>query len=307
MPVSENDIEQVRGFNRFYTKQIGLLREGLLKAPFSLTQARVLYELGRRPRARSSELAVELGLDPGYLSRLLKGFDRQHLIKRFPSPQDRRVADVSLTPAGRAEFERLSARSRAETAQMLSAMGSSQQQRLVGCMTSIRQLLAPSDDSDKTFELRPHKPGDIGWVISRHGELYAQEYGWDSTFEGLVAEIAGRFLTRFDPRCERCWIAERKGERLGSIFLVKGSKTVAKLRLLLVEPSARGMGVGTRLVEECVACARECGYRKLTLWTNDILHAARRIYEQAGFRLVKEEKQRNFGHNLVGQVWELRL
>jgi DNA-binding MarR family transcriptional regulator/GNAT superfamily N-acetyltransferase len=307
MPVSENDIEQVRAFNRFYTRQIGLLREGLLQTPFSLTQARVLYELGRRPGTRSSLLAAELGLDPAYLSRLLKSFDRQRLIKRSPSHHDRRVSDVSLTPGGRAEFERLNARSRAETSQMLAAMTRPQQQRLVACMTAIRQLLGSPDELPKAIVVRTHRPGDIGWVIARHGELYAREYQWDATFEGLVAEIAGRFLTHFDPRRERCWIAERDGERVGGIFLVGKSKTVAKLRLLLVEPSARGTGIGTRLVEECIAFARQCGYRKLTLWTNDILHAARRIYERTGFRLVKEEKHRNFGHDLVGQVWELPL
>jgi DNA-binding MarR family transcriptional regulator/N-acetylglutamate synthase-like GNAT family acetyltransferase len=306
MPVSENDVEQVRAFNRFYTRQIGLLREGLLQTPFSLTQARVLYELGRRPGTRSSLLGVELGLDPGYLSRLLKSFDRQRLIKRSPSHHDRRVSGLSLTPAGRAEYERLNARSRAETSQMLAAMTRPQQQRLVECMTAIRQLLGSPDQLPKAI-IRTHKPGDIGWVIARHGELYAREYHWDSTFEGLVAQIAGRFLTHFDHQRERCWIAERDGERVGSIFLVKKSKTVAKLRLLLVEPSARGTGIGTKLVEECIAFARQCGYRKLTLWTNDILHAARRIYERTGFLLVKEEKHRNFGHDLVGQVWELPL
>ena len=307
MPVFENDIEQVRGFNRFYTKQIGLLREGLLKTPFSLTQARVLYELGRHPGTRSSLLAEELGLDPGYLSRLLKSFDRQRLIKRSPSHQDRRVSDLSLTPGGRAEFERLNARSRAEASEMLLAMTRPQQQRLVECMTTIRQLLGSPDEVPKAMIIRAHKPGDIGWVIARHGELYAREYQWDSTFEGLVAEIAGRFLTHFDHERERCWIAERNGERLGSIFLIKKSKTIAKLRLLLVEPSARGTGIGTRLVEECIAFARHSGYRKLTLWTNDILHAARGIYQRTGFRLVREEKYRSFGHDLVGQVWEHQL
>jgi len=307
MPVSENDIEQVRRFNRFYTKQIGLLREGLLKTPFSLTQARVLYELGRRPGTCSSLLVAELGLDPGYLSRLLKSFDRQRLIKRPPSRQDRRVSDVSLTPGGRAEFERLNARSRAETNQMLAAMTRPRQQRLVDCMTTIRQLLGSPDELRKAIVIRTHKPGDIGWVIARHGELYAREYQWNSTFEGLVAEIAGRFLTHFDQQRERCWIAESNGERLGSIFLVKKSKTIAKLRLLLVEPSARGTGIGTRLVEECIAFARQSGYRKLTLWTNDILHGARRIYQRTGFRLVREQKHRSFGHDLVGQVWELQL
>jgi DNA-binding MarR family transcriptional regulator/GNAT superfamily N-acetyltransferase len=297
----------VRAFNRFYTKQIGLLREGLLETPFSLTQARVLYELGSHPGTRSSNLAADLGLDPGYLSRLLKRFERQRLVKRSASREDRRASDLSLTPKGRAEFARLNARSRTEIAAMLARMNQPRQQRLVGCMTAIQQLLEAPGESQGELTIRTHNPGDIGWVVARHGELYAQDHQWDSTFEGLVADIAGAFLTHFDPQRERCWIAESNGQRLGSVFLVKASATVAKLRLLLVEPSARGMGVGTRLVDECIAFARQCGYRKITLWTNDVLHAARRIYERAGFRLVKEEEHRSFGHDLVGQFWELAL
>jgi DNA-binding MarR family transcriptional regulator/GNAT superfamily N-acetyltransferase len=307
MPAPEDDIELVRSFNRFYTKQIGLLREGLLKTPFSLTQARVLYELGRRPGIRSSNLALDLGLDPGYLSRLLKSFQLLRLVKRSASPGDRRVYEVSLTARGQAAFERLNARSRAEIGEMLAGLNNPQRPRLVDSMTTIRQLLGAPERLDNSLIVRTHKPGDIGWVIARHGELYSREYRWDDTFEGLVAEIAGKFLTHFDPQCERCWIAERNGDRLGSVFLVRKSKTVAKLRLLLVEPAARGTGVGTRLVDECIAFARHCGYRTLTLWTNDMLHAARRIYERAGFRLTSEERHSSFGQDLVGQTWELLL
>ena len=307
MPPSANHIARVRAFNRFYTRQIGLLREGLLETPYSLTQARVLYELGTRPATRSSTLAADLGLDPGYLSRLLKSFDRRRLVKRSASRDDRRASDVSLTPQGRAEFARLNTRSRAEVAAMLAPMDPPQQQRLVDCMAAIQQLLDAPGEPLPPLSIRTHQPGDIGWVVARHGELYAQEYRWDSTFEGLVAEIVGAFLTHFDPHRERCWIAECDGRRLGSVFLVKSSATEGKLRLLLVEPSARGMGVGTRLVDECIAFARKCGYRKLTLWTNDVLHAARRIYERVGFRLVKEEKHHSFGHDLTGQFWELTL
>ncbi len=307
MSGSEQNGELVRGFNRFYTKQIGLLREGLLETPYSLTQARLLYELGRHSGTRSTDLTGELDIDRGYLSRLLKRFERQGLVKRANSKDDRRVQNLFLTRQGRTEFERLNSRSRAEVNKMLAGMTGVQQQRLIESMTTIRELLGPAGEIRKRFDVRAHGPGDIGWVISRHGELYAQEYGWDSSFEGLVAEIAGKFLTQFDEQRERCWIAEGNGERLGCVFLVKQSKTVAKLRLLLVEPSARGLGVGTKLVSECIAFARQCGYRKLSLWTNDVLHAARRIYERAGFRLVKEEKHHSFGHDLVGQFWELKL
>jgi DNA-binding MarR family transcriptional regulator/GNAT superfamily N-acetyltransferase len=299
--------ELVRGFNRFYTKQIGLLREGLLKSPFSLTQARVLYELGAQPGVRSTELVEELGLDPGYLSRLLKRFEEQRLVKRSNSEDDRRVSHLSLTTKGRREFEKLNERSEVEIGEMLAKLSGAQQQRLVGSMNAIRELLGPPKVNGSAFDVRAHRPGDIGWVIARHGELYTQEYQWDSTFEGLVAEIAGGFLTHFDPERERCWIAEQNGERLGCVFLVKQSGTIGKLRLLLVEPSARGLGVGSRLVDECIEFARGVGYRKLTLWTNDILHAARRIYERVGFHLVKEEKHHSFGHDLVGQFWELKL
>ena len=298
--------DQVRAFNRFYTKQIGLLRDGYLKTPFSLTQARVLYELGSHPGIRWSELFEELALDAGYLSRLVKNFEARGLIRREVSGEDRRVSHLSLTAKGRAEFQKLNSRSQAEIEAMLAKLSGPQQQRLVASMNSIRQLLEPQKE-DEPIEIRAHRPGDIGWVIARHGELYTQEYNWDSTFEGLVAEIAGNFLKDFDPEREHCWIAERSGDRVGCVFLVKKSKSVAKLRLLLVDPAARGSGLGTRLVDECVNFARRAGYRKLILWTNDILHAARRIYERCGFVLVKEEKHHSFGHDLVGQFWELKL
>lgn len=307
MPVTEVLIERIRGFNRFYTKRIGLLREQFLKTPFSLTQARVLFELGRNPGIRAAGLVNDLGLDPGYLSRLLKNFETSGLIRRSGSTDDRRVSHVSLTAKGRAAFKRLDAASRAEIGEMLTAMNGSQQERLAAGMTVVRQLLDLPKRPAPGFTLRKHQPGDIGWVVARHGELYAEEYGFDSSFEGLVAEIAGAFLRNLDPKRERCWIAEREGERLGCVFLVGQSKRIGKLRLLLVEPSARGLGIGRQLVGECIAFARLRGYRKITLWTNDILHAARKIYERAGFRLVREEKHHSFGHDLVGQFWELDL
>jgi len=299
--------EEVRGFNRFYTRQIGLLREGLLDTPYSLTQARILYELGTRTTVRSSDLVRDLALDPGYLSRLVGNFERQGLVKRAPSKDDGRVQYLGVTAKGRREFERLNSRSRAEVRDMLERMDTPQQEQLVNSMAAIRMLLEPRARAADGFELRMHRPGDIGWVVARHGELYAEEYGWDTTFEGLVAEIAGKFLCRFDARLERCWIAERNGTRAGCVFLVRQSKTVAKLRLLLVEPWARGGGLGSRMVKECIAFARQAGYRKVTLWTNNILHAARHIYERAGFVLVKEERHHSFGKDLTGQFWEQKI
>lgn len=306
MPHSRH-VELVRGFNRAYTQWIGLLRESFLKTSFSLTQARVLYEIAQRPGVRSADLVRSLAIDAGYLSRLLQGFEQAHLVRRSIWKHDGRVSQLSLTGAGRKAFESLNSRSDAEISKMLGNLSNQEQQELVGSMTRIQRLLGPRAEVSQHVELRMHRPGDIGWVVARHGELYAQEYGWDSRFEGLVAEIAGKFLTHFDGQRERCWIAEHNGNRVGCVFLVTQSKTVAKLRLLLVEPSTRGMGIGTKLVAECVDFARSAGYRKITLWTNDVLTAARRIYEKAGFRLVKEEKHHSFGHDLVGQFWEVKL
>lgn len=299
-------IAQVRLFNRFYTGRIGVLRERLLGTPFSLTQARVLYELGARPGQTSVRLCQELGLDPGYLSRLLKSFSKQGLILRKESPQDRRAAYLSLTPKGRKAFSQLNQLSESEVAGILNALDPADRKQLVDAMDTIQRLLGkPAQDAP--VRLRSHQPGDIGWVIARHGENYAGEYDWDVSFEGLVAEIAGKFLTRFQPAWERCWIAERAGQRLGSVFLVRHSRNIAQLRLLLVEPEARGLGVGTELVGSCLEFARERGYRKVMLWTNHILHAARRIYLRFGFTLVREEPHHSFGHELIGQVWELDL
>jgi DNA-binding MarR family transcriptional regulator/GNAT superfamily N-acetyltransferase len=299
--------ERIRGFNRFYTRRIGLLGRRFLDTRFSLTEGRVLYELGSRASPRSTDLIRDLGLDPGYLSRLLTGFERQGLLRRTHSREDGRVTLLALTARGRAEFDRLNACSQAGAEALLAGVSGGARQRLVDSMAAIHSLLEPPPAPAPAVSIRTHRPGDIGWVVARHGELYAEEYGWDSTFEGLVATIAGDFLGRFDAERERCWIAERGDERVGCVFLVKKTKTLAKLRLLLVEPSARGLGIGGRLVDECIAFARQCGYRKLTLWTNDILHSARRIYQRAGFRLVKEQRHHSFGHDLVGQFWELGL
>ncbi|MDB5803729.1 MAG: MarR family transcriptional regulator [Betaproteobacteria bacterium] len=300
--------QAMRRFNRFYTRQIGALREGLLQSPYSLTQVRLLYELAHRDGLSATTLGRELGLDGGYLSRTLAGFEKQGLIRKSPAPTDARQNILSLTPKGRKVFAPLGRRSQEEAEALLGTLAPAAQSRLVEAMQAIEQLVEPAAPGGAApYLLRPHQPGDIGWVISRHGALYAQEYGWDVTFEAFVAEIAAEFVHKFDPQWEHCWIAERDGVNVGAVFVVRESKQVAKLRMLIVDPSARGMKLGHRLVEECIRFARAKGYRELTLWTNDCLHAARRIYQQAGFVLLKEEKHHSFGVDLVGQNWELKL
>jgi DNA-binding MarR family transcriptional regulator/N-acetylglutamate synthase-like GNAT family acetyltransferase len=300
-------VDGVRRFNRFYTKQIGVLHEGLLGSPFSLTEVRVLYELAHRERSTATDLGKELGLDPGYLSRILRGFENRGLIARKTSEADGRQSLVWLTEQGQQTFAPLNSRSHGEVAAMLSKFSPAQQGRLIEAMRTIEGLLSPSPEQKSLYVLRPHQPGDMGWVVHRHGVLYAREYGWDEQFEALVASIVAKFIQHYDPKRERCWIAERDGEIVGSVFLVKQSKTVAKLRLLLVEPKARGLGLGARLVGQCVSFARQAGYRRIRLWTNSVLHAARHIYEEAGFHLVHEEPHHSFGHDLVGETWELDL
>jgi len=309
--VAETDFDQrvqlVRRFNRFYTKQIGLLREGYLESPFSLTQVRVLYELAHRETPTATELGKELGLDAGYLSRILRSFEKHGLILRTPSKSDGRQTLLALTEAGRRAFAPLQTRSHDQIGAMLGKLSTAEQARLLEAMRAIEQLLGARPERQTPYLLRPVQPGDIGWVVYRHGALYAQEYGWDERFEALVASIVAKFIEHFDPRKERGWIAEKDGEIVGSVFLVKQSKTVAKLRLLLVEPKARGLGIGARLVDECVRFARHARYRKLTLWTNSVLVAARHLYEKAGFRLIHTERHHSFGHDLVGETWELPL
>jgi len=301
-------IESVRSFNRFYTRKIGVLQERLLRSPFSLAEARVLYELGTRQDPVAAALSRDLDLDFGYLSRILRGFEKRHLIRRSRSPRDGRSQLLSLTRSGRAAFRSLDARSRAETGKLLGAMPSRERTEMIDAMAIIQRNLGDRNDVKlPRVRLRRHRPGDIGWVVERHGRLYADEYGWDERFEALVAQIVADFIRNLDPAGERCWIAELNGRRVGSVFLVRKNLRVARLRLLLVEPEARGMGIGGRLVDECIAFARRAGYRKLTLWTNDVLHAARRIYEHAGFELVREEPHKRFGDRLVGQTWDLKL
>ncbi|MCP5150585.1 MAG: MarR family transcriptional regulator [Chromatiales bacterium] len=304
---SAERIAAVRRFGRFYTRHVGALNEGLLQSTFPLTEARVIYELANRQRPTASDLARELRLDPGYLSRLLRNFRERGLVEATPSPTDARQNLLGLTEQGRAAFETLDRSSRDEVARVLESLSEADQERLVEAMRTIETLLANEPPPPRPYLLRPHRPGDIGWVVHRHAVLYAREYGWDQSFEAMVAEIGARFIRDFDAARECCWLAERDGEILGSAFLVRDDDARAKLRLVYVEPEARGAGVGTRLVEECIRFARAAGYRSVTLWTNDILHAARRVYERLGFRLVERESHHSFGHDLVGENWELVL
>ncbi len=305
------EVQDVRRFNRFFTRRIGVLREGLLHSPHTLVEARVLIEVSRRGDPTATDISRELGLDPGHLSRILAGLERRELVKRARSEGDGRRRLLSLTPDGAAAVSMLDERSREEVAEMLGGLSEGDRRRLLDAMRTIEGILGEEPGGrfkfSEPFFLRQHEPGDMGWVVHRHGALYAREYGWDVRFEALVARIVADFADGYDPARERAWIAEMKDDVVGCVFLVKESDTVAKLRLLLVEPEARGLGLGARLVEECTRFARRAGYQKLTLWTNDVLHAARHIYEEQGFRLVEEEEHHSFGQNLVGQNWELGL
>ncbi len=301
-------IEAVRRFSRFYTRQIGLLHEGLLGGPLSLTEGRIIYELAHG-ETTATKLGSDLGLDAGYLSRILQGFEARDLIERRPCETDGRQSVLSLTSKGEEAFAAINARSREEVRAMLGKLSAAEQQQLVAALETAETLLGGSrrPEPKVPYMLRPHRSGDMGWVVHRHGVLYAEEYGWDERFEALVAEVVAGFIKSFDPKRERCWIAEREEAIIGSVFLVRHTEEVAKLRLLYVEPGARGLGVGRRLVGECVRFARQVGYSRITLWTNDVLVAARHIYQQAGFRLVEEERHHNFGPDLIGQSWELKL
>jgi DNA-binding MarR family transcriptional regulator/N-acetylglutamate synthase-like GNAT family acetyltransferase len=305
--VVSSPVEAVRSFNRFYTRRIGVLPERLLRSPFSLAEARVLYELADRDRPVAAELVQELGLDPGYVSRILRRFAKCGLIKSETSESDGRRSLLFLTRQGTEAFRTLNARSNEEIAMLLRDLSPTEQKRLTEAMRTIEKLLGGQSEKNASFLIRPHQPGDMGWVVNRHGLLYAQEYGWDEQFEALVAGIVARFIQHYDSRKERCWIAEQDGEIVGSVFLVKQSMKVAKLRLLLVEPRARGQGLGARLVSECLRFARQAGYRKITLWTNSVLHAARHLYEAAGFLRIHQEPHHSFGHDLIAETWELKL
>lgn len=305
-PVNGNATAAIRAFNRFYTRQIGLLEQGFLGSQFTLTEVRILYELAHRDSPTATEIARELSLDPGYLSRLLHKLERQGHLDRGRDAEDGRQRPLRLTKTGRRVFEGLDRASGEQIAAMIAPLEPGQMGELVGSMQTVRRLLQPQT-SEPAYSLRPLRVGDIGWIIHRQGLLYAQEYGWDVTYESLVAEILGGFVKQFDPASENAWVAERSGAIVGSVFLVRDSAKIARLRLLYVEPSARGLGIGRHLVDVCVAFAREKGYRALRLWTNDVLVSARRIYQAAGFRLVKEERHHSFGKDLAGQTWELAL
>ncbi|WP_316162805.1 helix-turn-helix domain-containing GNAT family N-acetyltransferase [Bradyrhizobium sp. SZCCHNRI20481] len=304
---ADGQVAAIRAFNRFYTKKLGALDQHLLDSPFSLAEARVLYELAQYDAISAKEIGLSLGLDAGYLSRIVQSFDEQGLITRTPLPTDRRQQQLGLTAKGRQAYARLDRSSQKEIAAMLASLAPSVRDRLVGAMTTIETALEPQQPGRSPVLLRSHRPGDIGWVVSRHGAVYAEEYGWDVSFEALVAEIGAQFIRSYDPAREHCWIAELAGEPVGSIFLVKGSDEAAKLRLLLVEKKARGLGVGRALTEQCIRFAREKNYRTIELWTQSILTAARDIYARAGFRKIAEEPHAMFGVPLTGETWRLEL
>jgi DNA-binding MarR family transcriptional regulator/N-acetylglutamate synthase-like GNAT family acetyltransferase len=300
-------VDSVRRFNRFYTGRIGVLQEGYLHSPFSLAEVRVLYELAHRERVTASDLARDLDFDPGYLSRILRGFLKRGLIDRTRSDRDGRELLLSLNAHGQAAFAPLEARQREEVATLLERLDEASQRRLVDAMSSIETVLGEPRTESLGYVIRDFRPGDMGWVVQRHGDLYWQEYAFDEHFEALVASIVAKFVQHYDPRRERCWIAERDGRNVGCVFLVKGSKTIAKLRLFLVEPDARGLGIGSRLVDECLRFARAAGYRKVRLWTQSILLAARHIYAKAGFQMIEEQPHHSFSRDLVAETWELKL
>lgn len=291
----------VRGFNRFYTHQIGVLQEHLLQSDYSLTELRILYELASRGDLTSADLRQMLGLDAGYMSRIISGFEKSGLIQKVPSPTDARAAQLHLTDFGREILVPLEKASREQIVAMLERLPEPQQKQLIGAMTLIQTLLEGSKDS--TYLLRDPQPGDMGTVMQQQAALYTREYGWNAEFEALVAEVVAKYLRDYDPASERCWIAEKDGKVIGSVFIVRQDETTAKLRMLYVDASARGLGIGSRLVEECLRFARQVGYQKMTLWTTSNLTAARKIYQQAGFELVEEEAVHSFGKDLVSQTW----
>lgn len=306
MPASD-PVEAIRRFSRFYTRRIGLLHEGLLGSPLSLAEGRIVYELGRRGTVTAAVLAADLDLDPGYLSRLLRGFEERGLLRRTAAPDDARQRILALTASGEALFATIDASSAKEIAALLARLHPIERTRLVTALRAAEALLDGVPEPAGPIVLRSPDPGDIGWVIHRHGALYAAEYGWDATFEALVAEVCASFLRTADPARERAWVAVRDDAILGSVFLVRHTEEIAKLRLLYVEPTARGAGLGRLLVRECLRFARSAGYRHISLWTNDVLVAARAIYRSEGFRLTESEPHHSFGKDLIGETWERDL
>lgn len=305
----ETHIETIRRFSRVYTRTIGLLDEVYLESPYNLSAVRILYELAHAPQLTASSLASDLAMDPGYLSRILRQLERDRLIVRTPSPIDRRQTIMQLSEEGQNFVASLEQRSREELAQTIETLAHDERQRLSDALATAAEILSPEGGTPAPFIIRSHRPGDLGWIVARHGALYVEEFGWDATFEAEVARIAADFIGNFDAFCERCWIAVRGGENIGSIALVKHPDRpgVAKLRLLLVEPSARGLGLGKHLVDECLRFARQSGYHTVTLWTFSELSAASHIYQSVGFQLIREEPQHVFGRDMIEQTWELRL
>jgi DNA-binding MarR family transcriptional regulator/GNAT superfamily N-acetyltransferase len=302
----DKQVSILRAFNRFYTRKIGVL-DGMASTPFSLAEARVLYELAHRERPTATDIRTELGLDAGYMSRILRDFEHRKLVRREQSKTDERQRFLSLTTKGRGEFAPLDERSNRDIAAMLERLSSAERKQLVDAVQTIRRLLDDKIEPQIPYLLRMHQPGDMGWIVHRQAILYAEEYGWDETYEALAAEIVAQFIKNYNPKRERAWIAERDGRRVGGAFVAKESDEIAKLRLLHVEAEARGRGIGKRLVKECIQFARRAGYRKMTLWTQSILHAARHIYKETGFKVVSQRKHHSFGKDLTAETWELDL
>jgi DNA-binding MarR family transcriptional regulator/ribosomal protein S18 acetylase RimI-like enzyme len=300
-------IAAVRRFNRFYTQHLGVLRDGYLDSPFSLTQARVLYEVRERGSTTATEIGRDLGLDAGYLSRLVAQFEKSGLIRKERSPSDGRQSFLSITAIGRKAMDLLEQRTVRQVGDVLHRLSDPEQDRLVCAMRAVERMIAPEAPAKPEIMLREPRPGDLGWIVARHGTLYAEEYGWGENFEGLCAQIVAEFAANYDAKRERCWIAEMDGENVGSVFLVKDTDEIARLRLLLVDPAARGRGLGTRLTDECVRFAKAAGYRGITLWTHSVLTAARHVYSKAGFTLTSNEKRKSFGKQVVSEIWDLKF
>jgi DNA-binding MarR family transcriptional regulator/GNAT superfamily N-acetyltransferase len=304
-------IARVRRFNRFYTRQLRVLRKTYLDSPYSLGEARVLYEIAKGGAPTASDIGRSLDLDAGYLSRTLRNFEKRGLIERKASTNDARQSHLALSAQGRKHFAPLERRSQRDVGEMLARLAPGDAARLIAAMATIEQLLddAPPENAtpQRRYSLRQPRHGDFGWIVKRHAELYAQEYGWGAPFEGVCAQIVADFINKFDAERERCWIADMDGENVGSIMLAKDSETVARIRLLLVDPQARGLGLGRRLTDECIGFAREAGYRKMTLWTHSVLTAARHIYQQAGFKLMRSDQHESWGRPVVSEHWDLVL
>lgn len=300
-------IAAFRRFTRFYTKQLGLLKQGLLDTRFPLTHGRVLYELAQHKQPTSSDLISELNIDPGYLSRILSSFEKEGVIRKVRSKSDSRQRILKLTARGKESFSELNERSKKEVASLLLGLSEEDRHRLLEAMQAIENILGTEPKPSASYLLRPHEPGDIGWITHRHGVVYSEEYGFDETFEALVAEVLMQFIRKHDPKRERIWIVEQDGERVGSVVIVDAGDRIAQLRLLLVEPKARGKGIGKRLVNECIHFSKRNRYRKIRLWTQSNLLEARHLYANEGFELVEESPHRSFGQDLIAEFWELPL